>query len=259
MSHTEPTRRHALITAMGVTAAATLVSAGFLSVPAVAASQPGPDPVKNDELKEALRSLEARRRRLLTGRPSANGGEMEKETDAGGSIWTCDVAGTPGPLTVAVRAGDVATVLTHVIRRFNYEIDGLGTKNEAPALLGWTHPGNVRNSALPESNQASGTAVVIRPTWYTPGAQGGFTDVQKDTVRDILAECEGVVRWGGDDRRPYEGLSFIDVKPGDVRLAKIASRMRGWNETPGEGAGTGPDPYQPARKRAADRLARRQA
>ncbi|OLZ67881.1 hypothetical protein AV521_23110 [Streptomyces sp. IMTB 2501] len=244
---------------MGVTAATTLASVGFLSVPAVAASRSGPDPVKNDELKKALRSLEARRRRLLTGRPSTNGWEMEKQTDAGGSIWTCDVAGTPGPLTVAVRAGDVATVLTHVIRRFNYEIDALGTKSEAPALLGWIHPGKVRDSALPESNQASGTAVVIRPTWYTPGAQGGFTDAQKDTVRDILAECEGVVRWGGDDRRPYEGLFSIDVKPGDVRLAKIAGRIRGWNETPGEGAGTGPDPYQPARKRAADRLARQQA
>ncbi|MEV6673942.1 hypothetical protein [Streptomyces sp. NPDC051162] len=90
MSPTGITRRHALIAAAGVTATVSLASTGLLATPAVAA----PQPLRDDDLKEALRRVEARRRRLLTSRPSASGWEMQKAADDGGDIVTRHVAGT---------------------------------------------------------------------------------------------------------------------------------------------------------------------
>ncbi|MFJ8440060.1 hypothetical protein [Kitasatospora griseola] len=66
---------------------------------------------------------------------------------------------------------------------------------------------------LAESNQSSGTAVQIRPGSYPSGVRGGFYPLEVLTIRDILADCEGVVRWGGDDRVPDESLFYVDVAP----------------------------------------------
>ncbi|MFI2372816.1 hypothetical protein [Streptomyces sp. NPDC018833] len=54
MSPTDMTRRHALTAVAGVTAAASLASTGLLATPAIAA----PQPLRNDELKEALRRVD---------------------------------------------------------------------------------------------------------------------------------------------------------------------------------------------------------
>lgn len=239
--------RRATLVAAGVTAAAGLTTTGLLSTPAVAA----PQPFRNDALKEALRRAEARRRRLLTDRPSANGWEMQKAVDADGDIVTCPVPGTG--LTVPVRTGDVETVLIHVVRRFHYEVDTLGAHGEPNPLEGWMAPSAVRDSRRPESNRASGTAVVIRPGSYPPGVRDGFTAGQQLLIHDIIADTEGVVRWGGDDRRPYEGLFYLDVPPGDARLARVAARIRTWAGTPGAGAGVVPDVTEPSRRRRAAR------
>ncbi|MEU2238286.1 hypothetical protein ABZ572_02645 [Streptomyces sp. NPDC018338] len=234
--------------AAGVTAAASLASTGLLVTPAVAAP---PAPLRNDALKEALRRAEARHRCLATGRPSANGWEMQKAVDADGDIVTCTVPGNG--LTVALRRGDPTTVLIHVIRRFHYEVDALGKDGEPDTLAGWTAPSAVRDSRRPESNLASGTAVVIRPGSYPAGVRDGFTTGQQLTIRDILLEVEGVVRWGGDDRRPHEGLFYLAVPPGDTRLAKVAAKISAWAETPGVGAGALSDPADPARRSRAAR------
>lgn len=236
-------------------AALASTAGGLLASPSHAASTP--PPLDSAHMKEALRRFRARRRRVLTGRPSANQWEMEKVVDAEGSISTCSVPGTG--LTVAVRSGDPATVLVHVIRRFHYEIDALGLQGEPRPVEGWVPPSGVHDSHLPESNQASGTAVAIRPGSYPPGIRGGFTTGQQLVIRDILADTEGVVRWGGDDRRPYEGLFYLTMRPGDPRLTQVAANIRTWDETPGLGAGVLVDPHEPQRQKAAKRLAAQQA
>ncbi|MFE7515022.1 hypothetical protein ACFU8I_27885 [Streptomyces sp. NPDC057540] len=251
---TDVTRRRALAATAGV--AVSLGSTGILAAPAAAAAPAAPavppQPARNDALKDALRGARERNRRIFTGRPSANGWEMQKLADVdGGDIATRSVSGTG--LSVAVRTGDVEAVLVHVVRRFHYEVDALGRDGEPHALAGWVAPGTVRDSRLPESNQASGTAVVIRPGSYPPGVRGGFTARQQEVVRDILADTEGLVRWGADDDRPYEGLFHLAVRPGDARLARVADRLRSWEETPGLGAGTLPDVAEPARRRRAAR------
>ncbi|WP_308013095.1 hypothetical protein [Streptomyces griseocarneus] len=186
---------------------------------------------------------------------------MVKSVDGGGPV--------PGTgVTVALRAGDVETVLVHVVRRFHYEVAALGEGQ----VVGHLDPARVRLSA-PESNHASGTAVAIRPDWYPRGGRGGFFPLEMLVLRDILAECEGVVAWGGDHRgRPYEALFSIDVPPGDARLPRVAAKIRGWaarpaartgtagSDTVGSGAaGTGPvDVLAPERRAAALRLERLQ-
>ncbi|MGP3952851.1 hypothetical protein [Streptomyces sp. 7N604] len=177
---------------------------------------------------------------------SANGWPLEKEANHISTVWTRPVAGTG--LKVDVRIGDVELILVHVIRRFHYEVEQI----QRIDLAGWRDIGKLRKG-LPESNLASGTAVQIRPG---AGAKGGLFPSQELTLRDILADCEGVVRWGGDDSEVDESLFYIDAGPNDERVRKVADKLRRWDATPGQGAGVEADILSPSRRSRADRLAR---
>ncbi|MFI6275875.1 hypothetical protein [Streptomyces sp. NPDC050988] len=241
--------RRAALRRAAFVAAGVAVGSQVLSLPARAADK-DPEP---DKVREAIRRAQERNKRVLTGTPSKNGWEMEKTVDSHGHIYTRPVPATP-LAGVPMRMAEVETVLVHVVRRFHYEIDTL-RKGE---VLGWQAPGSVRKG-LAESNLASGTAVRIRPGSYPSGARGGFYPMEELVIRDILADCEGVVRWGGDDGKPDESLFYIDVPPGDERLIKVAEKLRHWAYTPGRGAGVLVDPLQPQRRKAAKRLAGRQS
>ncbi|GAT69153.1 putative secreted protein [Planomonospora sphaerica] len=157
-------------------------------------------------------------------------------------------------VSVPVLAGSVAVVLLHVARRFHYEIDAL--RSDAPDEI----TGHVTSRAVAqpyESNYLSGTAIAIRPGGYPVGVSGGFFPHETTVIRDILAECDGLVRWGGDDPTPKESHFQIDVRPGDRRLRLLAGRISVWNQTPGEGAGS-VDPFTSERLTAARELAREQ-
>lgn len=156
--------------------------------------------------------------------------------------------------TVALLPGDVATVLMHVARRLNYEV--------APLESGDAHGHRTDHEARApfESNYLSGTALAIRPNEFPAGSAGNLFPAQLLTIRDILAECEGVVRWGGDDKTlPKEGHFQIDVLPTDARLPRLAAKFTAWAATPDEGPGTAPDPTIPTRRSAAATLARSQS
>ncbi|WP_158850144.1 hypothetical protein [Saccharothrix deserti] len=106
--------------------------------------------------------------------------------------------------SAALLSGPAATLLLHVARRFHYEIAALG-------------PGDAVGSA-------DGTALVIRPGAYPRGATGCLFPHEVAVVRDILADCGGAVRWGGDDRdTPWEGHFRVDARP-DTALAAAAAR-----------------------------------
>ncbi|MFE6836811.1 hypothetical protein ACFVFI_18515 [Streptomyces sp. NPDC057705] len=246
-------RRAALGRAGGLLALAglgTIPGSALLATPAYA--DPSPKVPERDDIQKALRRLEEERAKIFTGKPSPNGWEMEKVADGGGSIWTRPVPGT-GLDGVAVRLGEVETLLFHVIRRFHYEIDALRKGDVA----GWQAPGKVRKG-LPEGNLASGTAIRIRPGHYPAGAKGGFYPYELLVIRDVLAELDGVVRWGGDDRKPDEALFHLAVGPGDRRLTEVAARLRGWNERPDAGPGTEVDVLDAKRRGAAKSLEKKQ-
>jgi hypothetical protein len=190
------------------------------------------------------------RTRTLTGSNSPNGWPINADADADGSVWTRPVAGAGS--TVQVSIGDVETILVHVIRRFHYEIDSL----RPDEIIGFRKAAGVKGYQL---NHASGTAVDLRPGYYPVGAGGGFYPPQLAVVRDILADCEGLVKWGGDFTTPDEAHFQIDVPPTDQRVAALANKLRNWTAAPGVGAGVVQDPADRARRAAAQRLERRQS
>ncbi|WP_327400398.1 hypothetical protein OG194_09415 [Streptomyces sp. NBC_01288] len=149
-------------------------------------------------------------------------------------------------VSVPLLKGDVTTVLLHVVRRFSYEIDML-------------RPGDVQGYSTDravgadfESNRLSGTAITIRPLFYPLGAQKGtgLSDLEKVVVADILADCRGVVGWGGNADPVKESHFQINVGPGDLELNRLAARIRGEDASPGTGAGS-IDPFLPTRRRKA--------
>jgi len=138
-------------------------------------------------------------------------------------------------LTSAGEPSDAAATLLHVARRFHYDV--------APLADGDVHGYHTDRAIAAgfESNRLSGTAIALRPQAYPVGSAGNLFPYEVAAVRRILADCEGVVSWHGDDPvRPAEGCFSIGVPPGDARLARVAAKIRGWQATPGMGAGTTP-------------------
>ncbi|WP_406323382.1 hypothetical protein [Streptomyces sp. NBC_01637] len=179
---------------------------------------------------------------------SANGWTLEKEANHVSTVWTRPVAGTG--LKVDVRIGDVADARPRdPPLPLRSRADPAGRPGRLARAIGKLH------KDLPESNLASGTAVQIRPG---AGAKGGLFPLQELVLRDILADCEGVVRWGGDDSTVNESLFYIDAGPNEERVRKVADKFRDWDATPGEGAGAEVNVLSPSRRSRADRLARTQ-
>ncbi|MFI6655245.1 hypothetical protein ACIBL8_06995 [Streptomyces sp. NPDC050523] len=215
-----PTRRVLLRTATGLACAAAAVPA--LATAAEAADSPGPS-------KPALADSRPSRSHPRTGSNSVNGWPMEKGADIGGAVWTRALPGTGA--TVAMRLGAASAVLVHVISRYHYEIAAL----EPDDVQGFKAPRGLTGFW---TNYASGTAVAIRPGAHPPGVTGSLFPAQRAAIADIVADCAGVVRWGGTFNTPYEAHFQIDVPPSDDRLARLADRIGRRNLTLGQGPGT---------------------
>lgn len=218
----ELTRRHLLGTGAGLAGALAIGSLG--AAPAVAADRPGG---------------------TWTRSRSANGWEiLDKATTYGieGSGRSVSLAG-----------GDAATILLHVARRFHYEIDQLRDGD----VRG--HRTSVKVREPYESNYLSGTAIEIRPHACPLGAKDGFYPLELVVIRDILAELDGVVVWGGDFSTPKESHFEIALKPGHPKVKGVARKIADWNAGPGsEGAGA-VDAFDAERQRRARSFARRTA
>ncbi|MGK5627150.1 hypothetical protein [Streptomyces sp. URMC 123] len=230
------TRRRILTASLGVAGAGVLWSAGAAHAAPARAATPAADPGRGTG--QAAPDT-------WTRSTSENGWPV---TGVSGDVKAAKIEGSNAP--VVIRTGEVATVLLYVARRFHYEIATL----EPGDVVGHVTEREVH--AAYESNHLSGTALAIRPGSYPGGVKDGFFPHQQVVIRDILAECDGVVRWAGDDaKRPKESHFQIDVPPGDARLHKLAARFRLQAEAPGQGAGA-PDylPFTPPRLSRAESL-----
>ncbi|NYE44770.1 hypothetical protein [Streptomyces fulvorobeus] len=179
---------------------------------------------------------------------TANGWPVQAIADRDSQVYTRTVSGTG--LSVPVWIGDPEAILLHVVRRFHYEVDQL----HSPDLAGWQKTDGL-DRRKPESNLASGTAVRIRPG---AAAKGSLFPLQELVVRDILADCQGTVRWGGDDSSVDESLFYLDRGPDDAEIRKIADMFRTAETTPGQGAGTEVNVHAAARRKRAKQLVRQQ-
>ncbi|MGW7671144.1 hypothetical protein ACWGJX_29050 [Streptomyces sp. NPDC054775] len=176
---------------------------------------------------------------------SANGWPLEQQANHISTVWTRPVPGSG--LEVDIRIGDAEAILLHVVRRFHYEVEQLHSVD----IAGWQAIDELTKNA-PESNLASGTAVRIRPG---AAAQGSLFPLQEVVVRDILADCGGVVRWGGDDNLVDESLFYLDRGPNSHEVRDLARKLRHGEVTPGQGAGNAVDVMARSRRDRANRLA----
>ncbi|MEU1055017.1 hypothetical protein [Streptomyces sp. NPDC005876] len=212
MQLTGPSRRQVLTVGAAVTAAAVLTDLG---APAQA------DAATNTWAKSASRN----------GWPVLQAADSFVIEGSGHSVRLAD--------------GDAATVLLHIARRFHYEIDALRSGD----VHGWTDDRSV--SEAYESNYLSGSALAIRPAGYPVGAHGNFYPNEMIVIRDILAELDGVVAWGGDFTTPKESHFEIAVRPAHPRLKGVARKIRGWDEDPGMAGAGATDAFEPARMKRA--------
>ena len=153
-------------------------------------------------------------------------------------------------LAVRLAPGDPSVLLLHVARRFHYEL--------APLRAGDLHGhGTSRDVSHPfESNRLSGTAMTIRPHAYPLGVVGGLYPAELVVIRDILAELDGTVAWGGDFPTPKESHFEIALAPTHPKTKRMARTIRDWNASPGKGAGA-TDAFAPTRRARATTFARR--
>ncbi|WP_262285482.1 hypothetical protein [Micromonospora sp. MA102] len=124
--------------------------------------------------------------------------------------------------SVALRRGDAAAVLLHVARRWHYEIAPLDT-GEGGGIAGHLTSRAVRADF--ESNQLSGTAVVLHPTAYPLGGSERLWPHQEAIVRDILADCAGTVVWGGHLTPAKASHFHLAARPGSSALARVAAQL----------------------------------
>ena len=182
------------------------------SSPVLAATGPGAAGADGAPAADArFRSSTARTPAATTVALSYNGWVVGKTASAIG-VRSYTVAGTSIHLTV--RSGDVATVLMYLAARFNSEVQPL----RAGQNWGYEYRVNVNNPKT-WSCHASGTAIDLNAVLHPNGAKKTFNAVQLKRLRKILADCNGVVYWGGDFSGVEDDMHFeINVPPG----------IRGW-------------------------------
>ncbi|WBB98955.1 hypothetical protein O7543_08610 [Solwaraspora sp. WMMA2080] len=125
-------------------------------------------------------------------------------------------------VSVALRHGPTAVVLLHVARRWHYEIGPVDT-GEGGGVAGYVAD-RAEHIAF-ESNYLSGTAIALHPTAYPLGGSEPLWPHQEAVVRDILADCEGTVAWGGDLSPVTSSHFHITARPGDRALTRVAARL----------------------------------
>ena len=144
---------------------------------------------------------------------SYNGWPASPDRNEIGVVKFGDAQGFPFP--GGVKAGDVFTVLGYVATQLHTRVE--------PCVGGWcwgyTYKQNVNNPSQ-LSCHASATAIDWNAPDHPNGSSGTFTAAQVGTIRQILVEVQGAVRWlEGYDEMHFE----ICVGAGD--LARVAASL----------------------------------
>lgn len=130
---------------------------------------------------------------------------------------------------VALRAGDVSVVLLWCATEWHRRVEPL----KWPGNWGYAER-NIRGSSTTLSNHASGTAIDLNAPAHPLGvaASKTFTAKQITTILEIVAYCEGVVRWGGTYSRP-DGM-HLEINAGAAAVKRIADKIRNQSSPPQE-------------------------
>lgn len=122
---------------------------------------------------------------------------------------------------VALRAGDVSIVLLWCANEWHRRVEPL----KWPGIWGYAER-NIRGSSSTLSNHASGTAIDLNAPAHPLGvaASKTFTAKQIATILEIVAYCEGVVRWGGTYSRP--DAMHLEINAGAAAVKRVADKIR---------------------------------
>lgn len=145
-------------------------------------------------------------------------------------IASYTVPGTSG--RIALRRGDVATVLLYVFQRFNREVEKLVW----PGVWGYAER-TIRGSSTTLSNHASGTAGDANAPQHPLGTNptSNYTRAQISRINDILRYCvvdgKSVVRWGGNYVGRKDGMHF-EINASSYYVNKLANKIRNQGRLP---------------------------
>jgi len=131
------------------------------------------------------------------------------------------------PFPGGARGGDVHTVLGYVATQLHKRVE--------PCISGWCWGYNYRanvNNPSTLSCHSSGTAIDWNAPNHPNGARNTFTSGQVGVIRQILAEVQGAVQWGGDYTGTRDEMHF-EIIVNAKTLAPIAASLAGG------GTGTG--------------------
>ena len=146
-------------------------------------------------------------------------------TDTTARGWTVRQYGDPAlkPLPHvqgSVLDGDVWTILDFLCRRYERLVEPIVRTDS------WGHSyRSVRGYASTWSEHSAGTAVDLNAPAHWIGLSGTFTDGQVRGIRQLLAECGGVVVWGGDWKTRPDEMHF-EVRNDPAEIKRIAGLIR---------------------------------
>lgn len=119
-----------------------------------------------------------------------------------------------------VLAGDVATVLHHLMDRFHREVEPL----RFGSCWGWFVKSIEGSSSI--SNHASGTAIDLNAPDHPMGVRGTFSSAKRAAIHRILDDLDGVVRWGGDYTGRPDDMHF-EIHADAAAVHAVALKIKG--------------------------------
>ena len=132
-----------------------------------------------------------------------------------------------------VRAGDVATVFEHLIKRFHAEVEPI----DQGILDDWSYHYRAVRGGSVLSNHGSATAVDLNATRhpFETKATANFSGAQIAAIRLILADMNRdaeVIRWLDRHDPMHFEINYISRGGTVENVAKLAARLRGGGNAP---------------------------
>ncbi len=123
-----------------------------------------------------------------------------------------------------VRNDACGEVLNYVAKQFNDRVETLVN----PGCWGWAPPKAIPGSKS-YSNHGSGTAIDLNAPKHPWKVKGTFSAAKVGVIRQILAECEGVIRWGGDYTRVDE--MHFEINSDYNSVSRVAAKLSNYKPT----------------------------
>lgn len=138
----------------------------------------------------------------------------------GWTVFTSSAELAPLPwITGRVRPGDVWTVFDELCRRFDAEVERI----DKASSWGYAYRA-VRGQSSGYSNHASATALDLNAPRHPLGPRGTFSRAQVAAIRRILADLDGVIRWGGDYRNRADEMHF-EINADAAAVRRVAQKV----------------------------------